>query len=305
MGLTRFPHGISSFGVPVFGTDKVTAGNVFFAGSAAGSSWAAGSNGLNGEKETPFASVDYAIGQCIANNDDVIYVLPGHAETISGAAGIAADIAGISIIGLGNGIKRPIITFSATGSTFAISANNVTVRNIQFQNAIDSLVSGISITASSARIQDCIFTSPTSTNDALMWILTTAAATDLVIQDCDFRQNHAGPTECIRLVGADRAKILRNYITGSYSTAAINGITTASLELLISGNTITNSVTDGLLIDLVAACTGRIEYNNGTVVSTGAWTASAICDAANCQLAQNYVSDAVGETGKLLGTVSA
>lgn len=307
MSITRFPHGVSSFGVPVYGvTGDIIVGNIYWVGSVAGSSWVAGvdTDGL-GTKEKPFKTIDYAIGKCKANNGDVIYVLPGHTETISAAAGIAADVAGISIIGLGNGVIRPIVTFSTTTSTLTGTAANVSIRNIQFQNAIDSLVSGIAVSAAGFSIQNCSFTQPTATNDALMWILTTAAADDIVIQGNTFRQSNAGPTECIRLVGADRAKILDNYIIGSYSTAAINGITTASLEILIARNTICNSVTDALLIDLVAGCTGRIEYNTGTVVSTAGWTAANICDAANCQLAENYVSDAVGETGKLLGTVSA
>ena len=307
MGLTNFPHGITSFGVPVYGVaGDVVAGKVFWVCSVAAKSWIAGNDVPSaGTKTKPFATIDYAIGKCTAGNGDVIYVLPGHTETIATAAGIAADVAGVSIIGIGNGAERPIITWSATGSTLEVSAANVLLRNVQCQNAIDSLVSGISVTAAGFKLLDCSFTQPTLANDALIWLLTTAAADDLLVQGNDFRQSNAGPTECIRLVGADRAKILDNYIIGSYSTAAINGITTASLEILIAGNTICNSVIDKLVIDLVIDCTGRIEYNSGTVVSTAAITNANIIDAASCQLAENYFSDAAGETGKLIGTVSA
>ena len=307
MGYTNFPHGITSFGVPIYGVaGDVVAGNVWWVGSVKGDSWNAGvDTDGGGTKDNPFKTIDYAIGKCTANNGDVIYVLPQHAETISAAAGIAADVACISIIGLGNGTIRPIITFSATASTFTVTAANVAIENMQFQNAIDSLVSGISITAAGCSIKGCEFSQPTSTNDALIWILTTAAADDLTIQGNIFRASHAGPTEAIRLVGTDRANILDNYLIGSWSTAAINAITTACLEILIARNTISNSVTDKLAIDLVAACTGRIEYNSGTVVSTAGISDAAIIDAANCQLAQNYFSDAAGETGKLIGTVSA
>lgn len=304
MGLTNYPNGISSFGVPVLGgSADITTGSVFFVHSGTGSD---AGNSYGKKPSKPFATIDYAIGRCTANKGDVIYVMPGHSETIVGAAGIACATAGIRIVGLGGLTNRPIVTLSTdTAAQMTVSAANVSISNIQFQNAIDSLVAGISVSAAACEIRGCSFTSPTATNDALIWVLTTAAADDLVIADCDFRGNNAGPTEAIRLVGADRAKIIGNYITGSYSTAAINGITTASLELLIGWNTITNSVTDKLLVDLVASCTGRICYNNGTVVSTGAITAANIIDAASCQLAENYVSDAVGETGKLIGTVSA
>mgnify|MGYP006139353905 CR=1 FL=1 len=47
------------------------------------------------------------------NKGDVIVVMPGHAETVSGAAGINCDVAGVSIVGLGRGAARPTITMSA------------------------------------------------------------------------------------------------------------------------------------------------------------------------------------------------
>jgi len=279
------------------------AGDIFYVGTAATNAynwWRA-----RVDRSKLFTTINAAVAKCTANKGDKIIVLPSHAENVIAAGTVALSKAGIELIGAGYGTNRPILTWTATGGTLAISAANCAVRNIQCQNAIDGLVSGISVTAAGAEITGCDFTSPTATNDALMWVLTNASADDMLIQNNRFRQSNAGPTECIRLVGADRARILDNFIIGSFSTAAINGITTASLEILIARNTISNSVTDKLLIDLVAACTGRIEYNNGDVVSTAAWAAAAICDAANCQLAQNYVSDAVGETGKLLGTVSA
>jgi len=166
-------------------------------------------------------------------------------------------------------------------------------------------VSGVLVTAAGCEIADCDFTSPTATNDALLWVLTTAAGDDLVVARNRIRASNAGPNCAIRLVGADRARIVDNYIIGSFAVSAIDALTTACLELLIARNTLCNSVTDKLAIDLVAASTGRIEYNNGTVVSTAGITDANIIDAANCQLAENYFSDAVGETGKLIGTVSA
>ena len=303
MGITNFPNGISSFGMPVVGGGHIpfTTGSYFFVSSVTGSD----SNPTGADPDHPFATIDYAIGKCTASKGDVIVVMPGHSETIAIAGGITADVIGVSIVGVGAGTLRPIISWSATDSTLLITAANVTFDNFQFQCAKDSLVSGISSTAAGTAIRNSVFTSPTSTDDALIWVITSAAADDFVFENNAVYSDHAGPTEVIRLVGADRAKILNNYIKASASTAVINGITTESLDILIKGNTLCNSVIDKLLIDLVASCTGRIELNNGTVVSTAAWAAAAICDAANCQLAENYVSDAVGETGKLLGTVSA
>ena len=59
----------------------------------------AGSNGNPGTYLKPFASVDYAIGRCKANRGDVIYVMPGHSETITAAQGVDFDVAGVTCVG--------------------------------------------------------------------------------------------------------------------------------------------------------------------------------------------------------------
>ena len=65
MGLTRFPHGVSSFGMPVVPDIDVVSysGHTFFVDSATGSN-----STFQGTFERPFATIDYAIGRCTANN---------------------------------------------------------------------------------------------------------------------------------------------------------------------------------------------------------------------------------------------
>ena len=46
----------------------------------------------------PFATVNYAYDQCTADQGDIIYILPGHAETIDAATDIVMDLAGITVI---------------------------------------------------------------------------------------------------------------------------------------------------------------------------------------------------------------
>lgn len=311
MGITRFPHGISSMGIQLPSGDAVPTGNIFWVSSAAmggDNGWSAGvDSASSGTRENPFATIDYAIGKCTANAGDIIYVLPNHTCTVSAAGSVTCDVAGVSIIGLGNRTNRPVIDFTATTSTLLVTAANVTIKNMQFTNSIDSLVSGVVVSAASCTIDNCAFTSPTATNDALIWILTAAGSTDMVISNSIFRTNHAGPTHCIKLVGSDRIQIVNNQFYASASTAVIESVTTVSTEMFIGYNTINNSVVDIPVIKTMNASTGRIVYNNGTVVSTAGITDANIIalGTTNCQLAQNYFSDASGETGKLVGVVSA
>src|SRR3990167_5732659 len=144
MTLTAFPNGISSFGVPIMGsgaTLPATTGTYYFVHSGTG---AAGNDGKS--STTPLATIDQAVNKCTADKNDVVVVMPGHAESIAAAAGIDADIAGISIVGLGNGENRPVVTFTtAAGADLDVDAANITISGIVFKNDIDSQTAMIDV----------------------------------------------------------------------------------------------------------------------------------------------------------------
>lgn len=72
MGLTNFPNGISSFGIPVMGGGGIpaTPGNVFFVDYTNGSD---GNKGTSPDR--PFKTVEYAYSRATTNNDDVIALI--------------------------------------------------------------------------------------------------------------------------------------------------------------------------------------------------------------------------------------
>ena len=104
MGLTHFPNGVSSFGVPVLpGVGSgIYSGDTFFVDSGAGS------DSNLGTFEKPFGTIDYAVGKCTASNGDTIYVKEGHAEAVTAAGGLDLDVAGITIAFLGAGNGRGV-----------------------------------------------------------------------------------------------------------------------------------------------------------------------------------------------------
>jgi len=53
-------------------------GNIFFVDSNAR---LASDDFGNGSREMPYATIAHAVSQCIANNSDVIYVMPRHSES--------------------------------------------------------------------------------------------------------------------------------------------------------------------------------------------------------------------------------
>ena len=110
MGLSNYPNGwrngVVVRGVPI---EIPHPGKVFWVNNSSvlAEGGIAGSDGNDGTYQRPFGTIDYAVGRCTANRGDVIYVMPGHSETIGAAAAVDFDVAGITVIGLGRGALQP------------------------------------------------------------------------------------------------------------------------------------------------------------------------------------------------------
>lgn len=185
-----------------------TTGNIFFVDSNA----ASGGNGLT--PEGAVQTLDAAINLCNTggNNGDIIYVMEGHAETISTATGVAMDVAGVSVIGLGHGAAKPLFSFSATDSLWAISAASCLVKNIRVKSTINELVKFFHVTAANVTLDGVDVVDGGAAKEAIQFILTTADADDLTIQNCYHVQATAAATTMrwIYLVGTTGARILNN-----------------------------------------------------------------------------------------------
>ena len=77
-----------------------------------------------------YSSISSALSNCVANRGDVILALPGYAETLTSA--LALSVAGVSIIGIGNGSLKPQITVNAAADGFNMNAANVLLDNFHF-----------------------------------------------------------------------------------------------------------------------------------------------------------------------------
>lgn len=108
---SNYPHGffngVTIRGVPILQTHP---GKVFWVSNASAAQMTGhktGSDNNSGDFNAPFATLDYAIGRCTASRGDIICVKPGYTDEITAAGTIAADVAGVSILGLGMGSLRP------------------------------------------------------------------------------------------------------------------------------------------------------------------------------------------------------
>jgi len=270
--------------------ESETTGEIFFVNSVTGTN----SVGAGRNPDAPLATIDYAIGLCTADKGDRIYVMPGHAETIIAAGGITADVAGISIIGLGNGSNRPTITMgTAATATFLVSALNVKVRNIVFTSAIDSLETFLSLTAGDTEFEDCKFVTA-STFEALCFVNMATTKDNFYFRRCEFWQptdpdgtDDAAATGCFYFVDSENIFIEDCFFYGQFETAIFHNKTTAAKNVWVRNCFGTQLLATGLIYTQVAAMEGgnlNCTWNHRTAadVTEATWTGT---------LSANFVVD--------------
>lgn len=284
-------------GLFVIQDQSQTTGDSFFVHSGTGTNGA----GYGQNPDSPVATIDYAIGLCTASKGDRIYVMPGHAESLTGATSCVADVAGVQIIGLGTGALRPKLTYTtAAAATLSVTAANVHIEDIQFySDYTGGITAGVTVGASADgfRMKNCRFEEAANTKEFLITVSVAAACHDVIIDGFDFFGVTGGSdTQCIKFAGASNFSVVRDFrIYGDFSGAPIDGLTAASTYMTIEKGTIINDdTTAGLSVSVHASTTGmmsdlRIAQLKDTVGPAGAAMA----------YSEVYVTNAAGVQGIL------
>lgn len=250
-------------------------------------------NDNTGRFERPFATIDAAINACTANKGSLIMVMPGHAETLVAAGAITHDTAGVSIVGLGTGNNRPVLTFTpAAASTSNVSwtGNNCSMENIVCIAGLDALTKPFSISGSGAYL-DVEWQDGSSAIEAETVVLTTTAADNIEIK-LTYRGFPAGDA-CvapIKLNGCTDGRIFLDFY-GKASTAVVNFVTTLSTNVLVTGYAYNSGDTTGakLVVDTIgsslwfayiyAGAAGQVYKGGSAAAIAGDPTISAVTDA--------------------------
>src|SRR6266705_1886887 len=234
-GVNNFPGGFAS-GITIRGMPIAVAhpGKVFWVSNATTLSdrQLSGSDNNKGTFDQPFATIAGAIAQCVANRGDIVYVKPGHAESITAAGSISLNKAGVAIVGLGVGSYRPTLTWSTVaGANIQVSANN-----IFFSNFL------------------CISTMATGFTTSAFAVLTTVVANDLTIDNCEFRDSSA------------TTGFLAIMTQGGTTANAMDGYTFTNNTYVRTLATVTNVVA----ANVMTAAHARQVYSNNFVAQTTA-----------------------------------
>ena len=297
MGLTKFPFGVSSFGIPQLGNDGLiptTSGSYFWVDSDAES-------GGNGSYEKPYTTLELAYAACTDSMGDVIIMKPTHSETVSAATGIVLSKIGVSIIGLGQGALRPTFTLTGTAATCTMNVTGASqvLRNFIVTAGVDELVTAITVGAASVTIEGVEYRESSTAYQALSFITNDANANFMTVRGCRAMQLTAanGNAPCITMVGADDCIIEDNYIVwigaNNAATCGISSTGTATLRTILRNNIIHATGGNAVLgISMVASSTGIavLIYARAIAAISLAETTMAIGDASHAQTTSSRIA---------------
>lgn len=177
----------------------------------------------------------------VAGRGDVVYVLPGHAETISAVGGITLSESGLTIVGLGQGLLRPTFTLSATAASLNITGADVTIKNCVFVAAIDAITAMVTVNATDVSFINCEFDTNNATMGAILGLSIGGTTTSdrYIVSGCRFLgpATNSGTTTTaqIQYEQAVDGQILNSYFTGKMTQAILN-VTGTVLRGVIDSN---------------------------------------------------------------------
>jgi hypothetical protein len=275
-----FPQGVTIKGVPISITNP---GKVWWLSNATTlvKGDKGGSNANRGTFQAPFSTLAGAITVIAAdggaNRGDILVVKPGHAETISSATALTVSVAGLAIVGMGAGSKRPKWTLdTATTAAINVSVDDVSFTNCQFVANFLSIATCFALTtAKNFTLQGCSFTDASGILDFLAVVTSTGAANTvdgLTVNDCQWYS--LGTTSMGTMITSandiDRLTLQRNFACQvSTVDAPIYAVTTAGVltNLLATDNIgyrLNTATSNGSMINMggtVANATGVIARN--------------------------------------------
>ena len=268
-----FANGVSIRGMPLL---QMQPGQVFFVNNSTtlNPGQHGGSNSNRGTFLDPLATLDGAVGQCVAGRGDIIFVGAGHAETYSAASALALDIAGVAVIGLGSGSARPTFTCDTVNTTpIVVSADDVSVQNCLFVADFLTIAGCFTLTtAKNFALQNCEFRDTTAAKNFANIVKSTGAANTadgLTMTDCYYPSIGTTFNTGVLVADAvDRMTLSRNNIftisTGDVAILAVS-TTGAVTNLLIADNNVTSKATTHtsslLILGTGSAGTGMILRN--------------------------------------------
>ncbi len=191
-----------------------------------------------------FPDIDTAYNVCRASLGDTVFISEGYTETLTTAADIAMDTAGVSIIGLGVGNNRPVITFGSTdnAATWTMSGASNSLKNIVAVCNDDGLTNAFVVTGNNCEL-DIEFQDTSAAIEAATAVrLDTADNCILKLKYLGFIAGNA----CVRTIAVDDCDNVRIDVDfyGIVTTAVVNFVDSLSTNVHVTGRMYTSGTTN-------------------------------------------------------------
>jgi hypothetical protein len=215
----------------------------------------------------PITTLDLANDLCTANQGDMIFVMPGHAESISSATACVLDTAGVKIVGLGQGADRPTLTIdTADTALISIGAASIWLENILIVNNFLDIATSITILAAgdACTLKDIEIRDTSAVLGALIAVSVATTVTDLTIDGFMYREYTtltAAATNVILFAGTyDRFALTNSHIQCFTSAAAVDGSAGIGKEIYVENVRLAQAETGaGLGMAFHNSSTGIVE----------------------------------------------
>ncbi len=173
-------------------------------------------------------TLNEAVDLCVANRGDFIIVAQGHAETVDEVDEVDLDVAGITVIGTGNGTLMPTFTYTVAAGEIVIGAANVRVENLFCVTSVTAVLTAIDVEAAGDNFEiiNCKIGFPVAgtVDEFLASITINTTVNNGLIQGCDIRSGLSGAEYAVKVVsGTTGLEIYNNWISGDYSVGLIMG----------------------------------------------------------------------------------
>ena len=277
-----------------------------------------GSNSNDGTYLRPFSTIDYAVSRCKASRGDIVLVMPGYAQTITAAAEIGLDVAGVAVIGLGTGSLRPTITFATNDTAdIDVSAANISVQNMLFvANKADVATCFEVAAAKNFSVEYCEFRDTSSSLNFINVIDTNAVANDADgLYFCNNRISSLGTTAATTAIDIDEAQ---SFITANdnFLVYAVVNNTPALLDLAsfdvksleVARNIVvrpnTDTATGGVLLEGTGETfTGMVHHNDCKTLDVAGMLIMTL--SSKLGFHENYLSGTADSSGALIPAVDS
>lgn len=283
-------------------------GDIYYVSSLIGSDSNTGTRPLAGNSG-PVATFAAAKALCAADSGDVIVLLEGHAENIANATTVVLNLAGIQVIGIGRGTKRPTFTFTNAAGNIPISAANIKVENVLCTvSGTTDVTSGITVTAADVQLVDVELRDGGAAAQFAIGITLGAGSDRFKATNHVLRSDAAGDALTAGIhcaVAIDGVEIIDANMDGLASNGLIYNVTTAMTNLsVIRGRLRQRHATRDSVVNVHASTSGFIDHPIIRTATNDADGFNLAIVAAEMAVFDALVVNLAGERGGYWGTAS-